>query len=89
MLSGVRHSEQDERLKHALRAFPNLALDIRDFELAAEYFSLCRSQGIQGSNTDFLICSTAVNNGCEILTTDKDFELFANVLPIALHKSGS
>lgn len=57
VLSGIRHTEQFERLKQALRAFPNQVLDTEDYELAAEYFNLCRQQGIQGANTDFLICA--------------------------------
>ncbi|MGF1603582.1 MAG: PIN domain-containing protein [Thermosynechococcaceae cyanobacterium] len=82
VLSGIRHAEQFERLKQALRAFPDQALDIEDYELAAKYFSLCRSKGIQGANTDFLICAASVRRKYEILTTDRDFTHFATVLPI-------
>jgi predicted nucleic acid-binding protein len=46
-------------LRNNLRAFPNLPLDVEDYELAAEYFNICRRNGIQGANTDFLICATA------------------------------
>jgi hypothetical protein len=28
--------------------------------MAAQFFNLCRSRGIQGSNTDFLICACSV-----------------------------
>ena len=87
VLSGVRHKEQFEHLQRSLRAFPDVSLSIRDYELAAEYFNLCKNQGIQGANTDFLICATAVNHKCEIWTTDKDFGHFARVLPINLHRS--
>lgn len=56
-----------------------------DFELAAEYFNLLRSKGIQGSDTDFLICAVSVNHQLPIFTLDKDFELFKKHLPIMLH----
>lgn len=86
VLSGIRHQEQFERLKRSLRAFPNLALKVQDYELAAEYRNLCRSRGVQGSNTDFLICAASVNYDCEILTTDRDFVHFSQALPIRLRQ---
>ena len=55
-----------------------------DHERAAQFFNRCRSRGVQGANTDFLICSVAVRLDCPILTTDKDFEAFAAHLPIEL-----
>ncbi len=77
ILSGIRHSEQFERLKMHLRAFPDLDLDMEDYELAAEFFNTCRAKGIQGANTDFLICAAAMRRCHEVLTTDKDFEIFS------------
>lgn len=84
ILSGIRHEEQFERLRLSLNAFPNIPITMAEYELAAFYYNLCRKNGIQGSNTDFLICATSVNHNCEILTTDKDFEKFAKYLPINL-----
>lgn len=85
VLSGLRHAEQFERLRLVLRAFPDLRLETRDYERAAEYANLCRANGIQGANTDFLICAAAVSRDYEILTTDKDFTLFAELLPVTLY----
>ncbi|MBW4670953.1 MAG: PIN domain-containing protein [Cyanomargarita calcarea GSE-NOS-MK-12-04C] len=84
ILSGIRHTEQFTRLRDYLRAFPDLELTIADYELAAEFFNTCRSNGVQGSNTDFLICATAVNRGYSIFTTDKDFQNFQVHIPIVL-----
>jgi predicted nucleic acid-binding protein len=84
ILSGIRHPEQFNRLKEHLRAFPNLELSIADYELAAEFFNTCRKQGIQGVNTDFLICAAAAQRNCSILTTDRDFDSFKSHLPITL-----
>ena len=86
VLSDVRHREQFERLRMSLQAFPNLALNVQDYELAADYYNLCRSKGVQGANTDFLICAASVNHGCEVLTADEDFTRFAQVLPISLYR---
>lgn len=84
ILSGIKHQEQYERLRDNLRAFPDLALNIEDYELAAEYYNICRRQGIQGSNTDFLICASANRRNYQIFTTDKDFTNFNQYLPIVL-----
>ncbi|MBW4532739.1 MAG: PIN domain-containing protein [Pleurocapsa minor HA4230-MV1] len=86
ILSGIKHQEQFEKLKNYFRAFPNLTLDAEDYELAADYFNICRRRGIQGANTDFLICATASRRNYEIFTTDKDFISFSQYLPVVLTK---
>jgi hypothetical protein len=85
LLSGVKEPAQFERLRHHLRAFPDTVMTTDDHEEAAAFFNRCREKGIQGSNTDFLICAVAVRNGFAIFTTDEDFKHFAEILPIALH----
>jgi predicted nucleic acid-binding protein len=84
ILSGIKIKKQFELLKVYLEAFPDLNLEIKDYELAAEFFNLCKGKGVQGSNTDFLICAVAVNNNFSIYTDDKDFELFKKYIPIQL-----
>jgi len=86
ILSGIRSESQFIDLKRHLDSFPDLPILTEDYVEAARYFNLCRSKGIQGSNTDFLICSISVRNEMLIYTTDKDFELFAKHIPILLHK---
>ena len=85
LLSGVRGEQQYETLRRHLRAFPDIALEAEDYEDAASFFNRCRAKGVQGSNTDFLICAVAVRRRFGILTTDTDFLHFAKVLPIELH----
>ncbi|PIP06356.1 MAG: PIN domain nuclease [Syntrophobacteraceae bacterium CG23_combo_of_CG06-09_8_20_14_all_50_8] len=86
LLSGIKSTAQFNKLKKHLSAFPDLPLLSNDFELAAEFFNLARSKGIQGSNTDFIICSLAYSHKMSIFTTDKDFESYASVLPIKLYE---
>ena len=69
-----------------LRAFPDIALTTADPERAAELFTSCRRRGIQGSNTDFLICAVAERLGAAVYTLDEDFPTFARVLPVRLHR---
>ena len=85
ILSGVRQPTQLKTLRERLRAFPDIALRTEDYEEAAGCFNLCRSRGIQGSNTDFLLCAVALRLRAAILTTDKDFQAFARILRIRLH----
>jgi len=86
LLSGIKSKTQFNNLKKHLSAFPDLPLLSRDFELAAEFFNMARGKGIQGSNTDFIICSLAYSHKMSVFTTDKDFESYASVLPIKLYE---
>ncbi len=86
ILSGIRSESQFKKLQKHLESFPDLPILTEDHVTAATFFNLCHSKGVQGSNTDFLICSVAIRNKFSIYSTDKDFELFARHLPILLHQ---
>ena len=86
VLSGLRNTAQFDRLEASLAAFPDIVLDAEDYVTAAKFFNLCRSKGIQGSNTDFLICAVAVRHDVSIFTNDQDFLHFATCIPIVLHE---
>jgi len=85
ILSGIRASEQYRKLRDRLRAFSDASVDATDYEEAATCFNRCRTKGLQGSNTDFLICAVSIRRKFAILTTDKDFAGFARVLGFELH----
>lgn len=86
LLSGIRDKAKYETLRARLRSFLDLPVVTDDYERAAQFYSLCRSSGIQGSSTDFLICAVAYRYGLEIFTTDHDFSGYEKVLPIRLYK---
>jgi predicted nucleic acid-binding protein len=86
ILSGIRHESQFKKLKKHLDAFPDIPIPIKDYVSAAEFFNLCRSRGVQGSNTDFVICAVSISNKSSIYTTDNDFEMFSKHIPIILHQ---
>ena len=88
ILSGIRNESQFKKLQKHLKSFPDIPILTEDYVTAARFFNLCRSKGIQESNTDFLICAVAFRNKFSIYTTDKDFELFSKHLHIALHPAG-
>ena len=85
LLSGVKSKKQFNTLKLHLEAFADVELEANDYELAAEYFNAARKKGIQGSNTDFLICAISSRRKMPILTTDKEFTNFQSVFPVSLH----
>lgn len=86
ILSGVKDVLNFERLKNILNNFSDIKLQSEDFELAAKMFNTCKNKGIQGSNTDFLICAISKRYKLQIFTTDKDFDNYAKVLAINLYK---
>jgi len=85
LLSGVKGTAQFENLRQHLRGFWDVELETADFELAADYCNRCKSRGVQGSTTDFLICAVAARRQFSVFTTDGDFASFAKVIPIRLH----
>ena len=85
VLSGIRDVSAFERLRDRLGAFPDEPLTTADYERAAEFFNACRAKGMQGSNTDFLLCAVSVRHRIPLLTTDGDFRRYAAVIPVALH----
>jgi hypothetical protein len=87
ILSGIRNESQFNELKKHLESFPDVPAITEDYVTAAKYVNRCRSKGLQGSNTDFLICAMANRNKFSIFTTDKDFELFSKHIKILLHKA--
>lgn len=86
ILSGIKHSKQFVKLKASLAVFHDIQLTQDDYELAAELFNTLRSKGIQGSNTDFLICAVSINYDLTIFTDDADFKNFKKHIPIRLHE---
>ncbi|MGA3053124.1 MAG: PIN domain-containing protein [Candidatus Korobacteraceae bacterium] len=85
LLSGIRRSQQFARLQQELRNFPDVDLEIEDYEGAAETSNACQAHGIAGSAIDMLLCSVALRRGWAIYTSDRDFEHYAKHAPIVLY----
>ena len=84
ILSGISDENTFRKLKEALKAFSDFEITTDDYEQAAAYYNICRSNGIQGSHIDYLICSVAHNNDFLIFTLDKDFENYRKYIGIEL-----
>ena len=89
LLSGIREKRHFDALRRNLETFPDVHLGSADYERAAEYFNHARSFGVQGSNTDFLICAVAVDRELSVFTVDGDFGRYADLFPLALHTFSS
>ncbi len=85
LLSGYSNKVQFLKLKEKLSYFPNEPIIDSDYEVAAEFSNMCRKKGIQGSHTDFLICAIAHRLKIHIYTTDKDFQYYADIIPVKLY----
>ena len=86
LLSGISDAQQFNQLRELLSAFEDIPIETEYFVKAAEFSNLCRTRGIQGSTTDFLICAVAYLQNLVIFTTDSDFESYKKYLPIRLLK---
>jgi predicted nucleic acid-binding protein len=85
LLSGIRATEQYEKLRVHLRSFPDELVDTSDYEEAAKGGNRCRAKGVVVSIVDILLCAVAIKRQWAIFTTDPDFSNYAKVLPLRIH----
>lgn len=86
VLSGIKSEVQFEALRDVLRGFADEPVDTEDHETAAQNYNSCRSLGITVSLPDMLICAVAQRRRISVFTTDPDFERYARVLDLKLHR---
>jgi len=86
LLSGISNKDVFYDLMTKLYGFNNYEAQLSDHDLAAEYSNICSNKGIQGSQTDFLICAIGCRYDLEIFTEDSDFDNYKKYLPIKLYK---
>jgi predicted nucleic acid-binding protein len=85
VLSGIKSQTGFEALKSTLTAFEDVPLAMQDYEKAAEVFNTCRANGVQGSNTDFLICTVSINYQLPIFSVDNDFLNYQKYVSVLLY----
>jgi len=85
LLCGIKTQNQFEALRDSLVAFEDVALSRQVYESAAQTFNTCRANGVQGSNTDFLICAASIHHQLPIFSMDGDFLMYQRWLPIRLY----
>ena len=85
LLSGIKATEQYEKLRLHLRSFPDEVVDTSDYEEAAKAGNRCRAKGVVVSIVDILLCAVANKRLWTIFTTDPDFSNYAKVLRLRIH----
>lgn len=88
VLSGIRNSDQFEKLRSVLRPFRDEPLDLEDYEMAAMASNRCRAKGIAMSAVDALLCAVALRKNLSIFTMDSDFKNYSRILALKLHPHG-
>jgi predicted nucleic acid-binding protein len=86
LLSGLKTTEQYDKLRLHLRAFEDEPIDVKDYEDAAKFGNRCRGKGMAVFVADILLCAVAINRAWSIFTTDPDFTMYGKVLPVRLHR---
>lgn len=85
LLCGIKSPSQFDALRDSLAAFEDIALSRQVYESAAQAFNTCRANGVQGSNTDFLICAASIHHQVPIFSLDGDFLMYRRWLPVELY----
>jgi predicted nucleic acid-binding protein len=85
LLSGIKATEQYEKLRIHLRSFPDEVVDTPDYEEAAKAGNRCRAKGVAVSIVDMLLCAVAIKRQWAIFTTDPDFSSYSKVLPLRIY----
>ncbi|QEP43602.1 PIN domain-containing protein [Ectothiorhodospiraceae bacterium BW-2] len=85
ILSGYSNLQQFELLNEKLSYLQNQPVIDNDYIEAARFSNICRTKGIQGSHTDYLICAVAHRLHAAIFTTDNDFTHYQAHLPVSLY----
>ena len=87
ILSGIKRVEVFEFLRQRLSDFAYLPIEPADYDQAAAFFNVCRESGVAATSIDMLICAVAHKQSVQVFTTDRDFDRYANHLPVRLYEA--
>jgi predicted nucleic acid-binding protein len=80
-LSGFSQLQRFEDLRSLMASLIDLPIGSVHLNRTAEFSNRCRRHGVQGSNTDGLICAVAVVQRISMVSAYHDFQPFAKRLP--------
>jgi len=86
LLSGVRTTDEFERLRNLLEGFPLILATCEHHVAAAKISNACRQAGVAASTMDCLIAGMAVSTKSKLLTGDEDFVHMAQHCNLRLHE---
>lgn len=86
LLRGFIPARAQERIVTDLAALELIQPTRDDYVEAARLANSCRQAGVQLGSVDSLLAQLAIANDLELLTTDRDFENAAKVVPLQVWK---
>jgi predicted nucleic acid-binding protein len=87
LLRGFIPPHAQERILTDMAALELIEPTRDDYVEAARLANTCRQAGVQLGSVDALLAQLAIANDLELLTTDRDFENAAMVVPLRVWKS--
>jgi hypothetical protein len=84
LLQGFAKPKAHRQIIERFQSLPLLVPDRDDHIQAAELRNRCRRKGIQTGTIDALLTQLCIRHGLTILTTDRDFQNIAKVLPLSV-----
>jgi len=86
ILSGIRDEASFDKLRTKLEVFDDIPIYRRDYEKAAWGLNHCQRAGISGGDIDLLFCAVAIRLNAPILTLDRDFLKFRDLIGVILYE---
>jgi hypothetical protein len=87
LLQGFPKPRAREQIIGHFTALPLLVPDRDDHIQAADLRRTCRQKGVQVGTIDALLAELCVRHGLTMLTTDKDFQNIAAIVPMSVWKA--
>jgi predicted nucleic acid-binding protein len=87
VLAGARDEQHRRQLDRIFATYPRIPTEPADFDEAAAIFRTCRRGGhTPRSMIDCLIAAVAMRVGAAVLHNDRDFDLIARHVPLAIDR---
>lgn len=88
LLQGFRGPKARAAILSRFSALPFLFPDREDYVDAAEIHTACRRKGLQVGTIDALLSQLCVRHRLTMVSTDRDFERIAEIIPLSLWRRG-
>ena len=87
LLRGFIPPRAHERILNDLAALPLIEPTRGDYVASARLANECRGAGVQLASVDALLMQLAIVHELELLTTDRDFEHAARMVPLSVWRA--
>jgi len=84
LLQGFSKPKAHKEIIRHFSSLPLLVPDRNDHIDAADLRNRCRRKGVQTGTIDALLAQLCVRHELTMLTTDKDFQHFASIIPLSV-----